>query len=513
MTFGVLQLGADDDVAIALQPLSIGTAAGGTVVVGGDIPRGHKVALRDLAGGSLVYKYGHVIGMASRPIRAGEHVHSHNLTMPTNPTAVASAGATGAHASVPASVPAVPADLPRTFQGIVRDDGRVATRNFIGVLTSVNCSATVAKLIVRKTEDEIAEMYPDGVDGVLALTHTSGCGMADTGPGWEILRRTLTGYARHPNIGGLVVVGLGCEINAMRSLVDEMGLSQTLPMSSFTIQDVGGTAAAVSTGIGRVREMADTLRGTRRTEVGVENLVLGMQCGGSDAWSALTANPALGVASDYLVSLGATSMLGETPEIYGAEQMLADRAVSGAVRDRLMERIAWWEQYTTAQGTTLDGNPSPGNKDGGITTILEKSLGSVAKGGQSPLAEIVDYAAVPAERGFVFMDTPGYDPVSATGMVAGGANIICFTTGRGSVFGSRPAPTVKLATNSVLATRMTGDIDVDCSGIVESGIPMLEMGRRVYEKLIAVASGERSKSEELGVGGEEMVPWQIGAVL
>jgi altronate hydrolase len=259
--------------------------------------------------------------------------------------------------------------------------------------------------------------------------------------------------------------------------------------------------------------MADAMRGTPRTPVGVEHLVLGMQCGGSDAWSALTANPALGVASDYLVALGATSMLGETPEIYGAEQMLAERATSDAVRDKLMERITWWERYTAAQGTTIDGNPSPGNKAGGITTILEKSLGSVAKGGQSPLAEIVDYAAVPTVKGFVFMDTPGYDPVSATGMVAGGANIIAFTTGRGSVFGSRPVPTVKLATNSELATRMSGDIDVDCSGVVEAGVPLEEMGRRVYRRLIEVASGDRSQSEDLGLGGEEIVPWQIGAVL
>jgi altronate hydrolase len=299
----------------------------------------------------------------------------------------------------------------------------------------------------------------------------------------------------------------------MGSLVAEMDLPEWLPQSSFTIQDMGGTAAAVKEGVRRVREMAETMRGTTRTPVGVEHLVLGMQCGGSDAWSALTANPALGVASDYLVALGATSMLGETPEIYGAEQMLAERATSDAVRDKLMERIAWWERYTAAQGTTIDGNPSPGNKAGGITTILEKSLGSVAKGGHSPLAEIVDYAAVPVEKGFVFMDTPGYDPVSATGMVAGGANVIAFTTGRGSVFGSRPVPTVKLATNSELATRMSGDIDVDCSGVVETGVPLEEMGRRVYRRLIEVASGDRSQSEGLGLGGEEIVPWQIGAVL
>jgi altronate hydrolase len=501
----VLHLGVDDDVAIALESLTRGTPVDDIVAVD-DIPSGHKIALHDLTAGALVHKYGHVIGMTGAAVRAGEHVHTHNLTMPPNATEVATSGPA-------AVVPEVPADLPRTFAGIVRPDGRVATRNYIGVLTTVNCSATVAKQIVRRTEDEIAEIHAEGVDGVVALTHGTGCGMANSGPGWDVLRRTLTGYARHPNIGGLVVVGLGCEINVMRSLVEEMDLPDWLPLSSFTIQDVGGTAAAVREGVRLVREMADALRGTPRRPVGVEHLVLGMQCGGSDAWSALTANPALGVASDYLVALGGTSMLGETPEIYGAEQMLAERATSDAVRDKLMERIHWWERYTTAQGTTIDGNPSPGNKAGGITTILEKSLGSVAKGGQSPLVEIVDYAAAPTAKGFVFMDTPGYDPVSATGMVAGGANIIAFTTGRGSVFGSRPVPTVKLATNSELATRMSGDIDVDCSGVVEAGVPLEEMGRRVYRRLVEVASGDRSQSEELGLGGEEIVPWQIGAVL
>jgi altronate hydrolase len=506
MTARLLHLDPDDDVGVALEPIRPGDPLG-PGPARDDVPRGHKVALTELPAGALVRKYGHVIGMASAPIRIGEHVHTHNLTMPANATELATGGHGGGRA------PDVPAGLPRTFDGIVRPDGRVATRNFIGVLTTVNCSATVAKQVARRTEDETAELYPEGVDGVLALTHGTGCGMADSGPGWDVLRRTLTGYARHPNIGGLVVIGLGCEVNAMRSLVDEMGLSAELPLASFTIQDVGGTAAAVAEGVRRVRAMAEQLRGTARTPVGVEHMVLGMQCGGSDAWSALTANPALGVASDYLVALGATSMLGETPEIYGAEQLLADRAVSPAVRDRLLERISWWEGYTASQGATLDGNPSPGNKAGGITTILEKSLGSVAKGGQSPLAEIVDYAAAPTGRGFVFMDTPGYDPVSATGMVAGGANIIAFTTGRGSVFGSRPAPTVKLATNSALAGSMTGDIDVDCSGIVESDRPLAEVGDEIYRTLVEVASGRRSQSEALGLGGEEIVPWQLGAVL
>ncbi|MGV9714026.1 UxaA family hydrolase [Gordonia sp. NPDC003424] len=509
MPSDILQLRDGDDVAIALHPLPVGTRLG-DVATTGDVPGGHKIALHDLAEGSLVHKYGHVIGVASAAIRAGDHVHTHNMTMPENPTGLATADPSDATA---ADRPTVPADLPRTFDGIVRPDGRVATRNYVAVLSTVNCSATVVKQIVRRTEDEIAELHVDGVDGVVALAHGTGCGMADSGLGWDVLRRTLIGYAQHPNIGALVVVGLGCEVNAMRSLVEDMTLPEWLPHTSFTIQEVGGTAAAISEGVVRVRAMADRLRGTRRQPVPVRHLTLGMQCGGSDAWSALTANPALGVASDHLVALGATSLLGETPEIYGAEQMLAGRAADPAVRDKLIERIEWWERYTSAQGASLDGNPSPGNKAGGITTILEKSLGSVAKGGRSPLAEVVDYAAAPTRDGLVFMDTPGYDPVSATGMVAGGANIIAFTTGRGSAFGSRPAPTIKLATNSELATRMAGDIDVDCSGVVESGVSVAEMGSRIYRTLIDVASGRRSASEELGVGGEEIVPWQIGAVL
>ncbi|SHN48096.1 UxaA family hydrolase [Cryptosporangium aurantiacum] len=500
MTARVLRLARTDDVAVVLDPLAAGEVADG-LVAREPVPAGHKIALRDLAPGAPIHKYGHVIGVATAAITAGDHVHVHNVGMP--------GGGSRATGGASQAISAVPDDLPRTFQGIVRPDGRIATRNYVAVLTTVNCSATVAKLVARRTEDHVGALHADGVDGVVALTHGSGCGMADSGPGWDVLRRTLTGYARHPNVGGVVVVGLGCEVNALSSLVEEIDV----PVASYTIQDAGGTAAAVTEGVEQVHRMAERLRGTTRTTVGVENLVLGMQCGGSDAWSALTANPALGVASDYLVALGGTSLLGETPEIYGAEQMLADRAVDDGVRDALLDRITWWERYTTSQGTTLDGNPSPGNKAGGITTILEKSLGAIAKGGHSPLAEVVDYAEAPSRRGLIFMDTPGYDPVSATGMVAGGAHLIAFTTGRGSAFGSRPVPTVKLASNAALARQMSGDIDVDCSGVVETGRPLAEVGAEVYRRLIAVASGERSVSEELGVGGEEIVPWQLGAVL
>jgi altronate hydrolase len=467
----ILLLHADDDVAVAVRDLVPGdtvAADGRTVPVRATVPAGHKVAVRDLPAGSIVHKYGQVIGAATVPIGAGDHVHVHNLGMPGTPGTPGALGRAAADGRGAAGAGvAVPADLRRTFLGIHRPDGSVATRNYVGVLTTVNCSATVARQIARRTES-VAETV-DGVDGVVALTHGSGCGMSDRGEGWDLLRRTLTGYARHPNIGGVVVVGLGCEVNEVRSLVGDLGVAEHVPVESYTIQDAGGTAAAIDRGVHLVGEMVAALAGTGRSEAGVEHLVLGLECGGSDGWSGLTANPALGVASDLLVALGGTAVLGETPEIYGAEHLLAARAVSAAVAEALLDRIAWWERYTRSQGTTLDGNPSPGNKAGGITTILEKSLGAAAKAGQSPLSAVCGYAEPIPRPGLVFMDTPGYDPVSVTGMVAGGATVVCFTTGRGSVFGSRPAPTVKLASNAETARRMADDIDVDCSPVITAG--------------------------------------------
>jgi len=505
VTVPLLHLAPDDDVAIART--------------GGDgVPAGHKVALHDLPAGAAVRKYGHVIGVTTRAVHAGEHVHEHNLTMPDDPDAVATgaeadAGTDAGTSGGSGRLPVLPAGLRRTFAGFRRGDGSVGTRNAIGVLTTVNCSATVARQIARRTDETLAESHPGAVDGVVALTHGTGCGMASRGEGWDLLRRTLRGYARHPNLGALLVVGLGCEVNDLRALTADLDLRADLPVEAFTIQDAGGTRAAVDHGTGWVRDVAADLGRAVREEADVRHLVLGLQCGGSDAWSGLTANPALGVASDLLVAAGGTSVLGETPEIYGAERLLAERAADPQVAAALLERIRWWTAYAAAQGTTLDGNPSPGNKAGGITTILEKSLGSVAKAGHAPLSAVRRYAEPVPSPGLVFMDTPGYDPVSVTGMVAGGVNLICFTTGRGSVFGSRPAPTVKLATNSAMARRMADDIDLDCSGVVEQGTELAVMGREVYDLLLDVASGRRTRSEDLGLGGEEFVPWQLGAVL
>lgn len=506
----LLLVSPHDDVAVALHEIPEGhrarTSAGATVPVlgadgGGPVPAGHKVALRRMAAGDLVHKYGQVIGVLTADVELGGHIHSHNLGMPER------ASREGVEKA--AVKPGFAQTRERTFQGIVRADGSVATRNYIGILTSVNCSATVAKLIARQFDG----VDLPGIDGVVALTHTSGCGLADEGMGWDILRRTLSGYAQHVNIAGLVVVGLGCEINTVQGLMEHIGQIDK-PVVDFTIQELGGSREAIARGAEVVKALADQVGVTQRQPVGLDKLVLGLQCGGSDAWSGMSANPVLGYASDAIVAAGGTSILGETPEVFGAEHLLAARATDPEVAAELLRRIDWWEEYTASHGTTMDGNPSAGNKAGGITTIVEKSLGAVVKAGHAPLSAVVDYAApLRTGMGLVHMDTPGYDPVSATGMVAGGANLICFTTGRGSVFGSKPAPTIKIATNSTMATAMAGDMDMDCGAVVDGRATIPELGEKLLDLICAVASGEKTFSEELGAGSEEMVPWQIGAVL
>jgi len=498
----LLLLHPTDDVYVALRPLAAGetvSAAGEEpVTVAGDIPVGHKLARRGLEAGSLVRKYGQIIGSLEQAVAPGGHVHTHNLAMPPRDARIAE----DTHAGT-----APTASRPRTFRGIRRADGRVGTRNDIGVLTTVNCSATVAQHIARQFD--LVDL-PDGVDGVVALTHGSGCGLEAKGAAWETLRRTLVGYATHPNIGGLVVVGLGCEVLTMAQFLDDLGVTD-IPTVSYTIQDVGGTKAAVRHGVELVTDLASRI-GVERTECGLGELVLGLKCGGSDAWSGLTANPVLGYASDVIVAAGGTAILAEMPEIYGAEHLLAARATGPAVAAALLDKIAWWETYAADNGASLDANPSAGNKAGGITTIVEKSLGAVAKAGTAPVSAVVDYGARVPSSGLVVMDTPGYDPVSVTGMISGGATVVCFTTGRGSVFGSKPTPTLKLATNSDVARRLSGDIDLDCGPVLD-GRPIAELGEELLDLICATASGRPTASEDLGVGNEEIIPWRTGAVM
>ncbi|HWS38655.1 MAG TPA: altronate dehydratase family protein, partial [Actinoplanes sp.] len=445
-----LLLRENDDVAVATRELAAGDVLrhdGRELTVHTTVPRSHKIALRDLPEGTPVHKYGQVIGSTTTGVRAGDHVHAHNLGM---------AAVDHEYEFGTGVQDIAPAAETRTFQGYRRADGRVGTRNFVGIVTSVNCSASTARMIADQFRGLAMDTWPN-VDGVVALAHDSGCGLVPASEGGQILLRTLRGYASHPNIGGLLVLGLGCEMIGVDTVLGGLpGDSDTI-IEKLTIQDTGGVRATVRAGTEVVRTLLDRLNDRHRETVPASALVVGLNCGGSDGYSGITANPALGHASDLLVAQGATTVLAETPEVFGAEHLLTRRAVSKEVGQRLLDRIAWWHTYVSAGGGTLDNNPSPGNKAGGLTTILEKSLGAVAKGGSAPLTAVYEYAEPITGHGFTFMDTPGYDPVSVTGLVAGGATVVVFTTGRGSVLGGKPAPVLKVATNSEIFQRMRED--------------------------------------------------------
>ncbi len=506
----VFLLHPDDDVAIARQQLIGGTALPGGARSRGLIPPGHKVALRDLATGHPVRRYNQVIGYATQAIASGEHVHVHNLGLRDDSLNADRDYAFGA------DVKADPSPQEASFMGIVRSDGRVATRNFIAVISTVNCSATVARAIAdhfsRRHHPQALTPYPM-VDGVIALTHGTGCGMDGEGEGLRVLERTLAGYARHANLAGVLVVGLGCEANQVDVWLRRSHLSQGPLLRTFNIQDSGGTSQTIERGISMVQEMLPLANAVSREPCSARHITVGLQCGGSDGYSGISANPALGAAVDRLVAHGGTAILSETPEIYGAEHLLTRRSVRPEVGQKLVQRIRWWEHYTQIHGGKMDNNPSPGNKNGGLTTIFEKSLGAVAKGGTTNLRAVYEYAEPVTEPGFVFMDTPGYDPVSATGQVAGGANLICFTTGRGSAYGCAPAPSLKLSTNSALYERQKDDIDINCGEVIDGLIDIDLLGLRIFEALLATASGQLTRSEQHGYGQNEFVPWQLGAVM
>jgi altronate hydrolase len=499
-----------DDVAIARHQLLGGTALPGGATSRGLIPPGHKVALHDLSSGHPVRRYNQVIGYATRAITAGEHVHVHNLGLLDD-----SLNAERDYAYC-ADLKPDPQPMQAMFQGIVRPDGRVATRNFIAILSTVNCSATVARAIAdhfsRRYNPQALKPYPM-VDGVIALTHGTGCGMDGEGEGLQVLERTLAGYARHANLGGVLVVGLGCEANQVGVWLKRSHLNEGPLLRTFNIQDSGGTSQTIEQGIELVQGMLPVANDVQRVPCSAQHIVVGLQCGGSDGYSGISANPALGAAVDRLVAHGGTAILSETPEIYGAEHLLTRRAINPEVGKKLVQRIRWWEQYTRINGGKMDNNPSPGNKNGGLTTIFEKSLGAVAKGGTTNLRAVYEYAQPVTEHGFVFMDTPGYDPVSATGQVAGGANLICFTTGRGSAYGCAPAPSLKLSTNNDLFQRQSDDIDINCGEVIDGQINIDQLGQVIFDRILATASGQATKSELHGYGQNEFVPWQLGAVM
>ena len=501
----VIRLNPLDNVLIARQALPQGLHLDAeAITVRQPIPSGHKLATERVEQGQPLRRYGQIIGFASQAINAGDHVHVHNVQMGDFARDYAFGVDTRSQPGSEAQ-----------FQGIVRADGRVATRNYIGILTSVNCSATVARAVAdhfrRDIHPEALADYPN-IDGVVALTHGAGCAVDPSGEALGLLRRTLAGYAVHPNFAAVLIIGLGCETNQIESLLETQGLQASAQLRAFTIQGIGGTSKTIAAGIEQVKSLLAEANHVQRQLVSARHLVVGLQCGGSDGYSGITANPALGNAVDRLVAAGGTAILSETPEIYGAEHLLTRRAVSREVGEKLVARIRWWEDYCQRMNAELNNNPSAGNKAGGLTTILEKSLGAVAKAGSSNLVDVYQYAETVRAQGLVFMDTPGYDPVSATGQVAGGANLIAFTTGRGSAYGCAPAPSIKLATNNRVFEHQEEDMDVNCGGIADGSTSIEERGAYIFEQMLRIASGERSKSEQHGYGQNEFVPWQIGAV-
>lgn len=502
----VIRLHSADNVVVARVPIGIGTAVPSENLVSrSQVPAGHKIAARDLRAGEPILKYNVCIGFAATDIPAGTYVHSHNMDFQEFDRDYAHA-----RDYVPTQI--LPESEQARFQGIVRANGQVGTRNYIGILATVNCSATVVHRIAAAFTQDVMDAYPN-VDGVVALSHGMGCGMEMSGEPMDLLRRTMGGYACHANFAGVLIVGLGCERNQLDALLKDQGLEAGSRLQTFIMQETGGTRKTIEAGVAAVKAMLPAANDVRREPVPARHLKIGLQCGGSDGFSSITANPALGAAMDILVRHGGTAILSETPEIYGVEHTLTSRARNREVGEKLVQRIRWWkEEYSPGRDVQINGKVSPGNQMGGLANIFEKSLGSSMKGGTTALMEVYRYAEPVRQPGMVFMDTPGFDPVSATGQIAGGANIICFTTGRGSMFGAKPVPSIKLATNTPMFDRLTEDMDVNCGDILDGTATLQEVAQRIFEEILRVASGDRSKSELLGLGDHEFVPWNIGVV-
>jgi altronate hydrolase len=499
-----LHLNPKDNVIVAVDGLDKGVSARGTTALA-RIPRGHKLAAAKIAKGQPVLKFGQIIGFASSDILPGDHVHTQNCSF-------AAFERDYAYAKDAKTETILPVEQQATFQGFRRASGRVGTRNYVGVMTSVNCSATVARFIAEEVKRSgILNDYPT-IDGVIPLVHSTGCGIDSDGETFEVLKRTTWGYACNPNMAAVLVVGLGCEGFQIARMKQAYNVQESDTFRTMTIQETGGTKKTVAAGVEVVRGMLAIAAKAKRETVPASELMLALQCGGSDGYSGITANVALGLAVDELVRHGGTAVLSETPEIYGAEHLLTRRAANREIGEKLVGIIKWWEDYTARAKMSMDNNPSPGNKAGGLTTILEKSLGAAAKGGSTTLQGVYHYAEPIRTKGFVYMDTPGYDPVSATGQVAGGCNMLAFTTGRGSAYGCKPTPSIKLATNTEMYRRMSDDMDINCGDIVD-GVPLPQKGQEIFDMLLRVASGEKSKSEQLGYGDAEYVPWQIGATM
>lgn len=496
-----LILNDQDTVAVALRNLAKGQQVNG-ITLNAAIHTGHKFALTNINEGDDVFKYAQPIGVASTNIKAGDHVHTHNLEFRE----------TACQYEFTSQTKNLTPESSDEFDGFVRPNGSVGTRNFVAVISSVNCSATAAYQIAAGFDDNTLADYP-AVDGITVFAHGTGCGLADNGEGFDQLQRVFAGYATHPNVAAVLLVGLGCEVSQLKTLLDTYRFKEGPLLQTLNIQTSGGHQKTVQRGQALVTEMLQAANQHSRTRCSAEHLSLALQCGGSDAWSGVTANPALGYAADLLVKQGGRVVLAETPEIYGAEHLLTRRASSESVGKDLLARVHWWQDYVARNNGSLDNNPSPGNKLGGLTTILEKSLGAVAKSGTSTMTGVYKYADPITKPGFAFMDSPGYDPVSVTGQIATGCNVVAFTTGRGSTFGSKPAPCLKIATNTDMYQRMSDDMDINAGRILTDGESVESIGNEIYQLVLNIASGKQSLSELQNLGDNEFVPWQIGATM
>ena len=496
-----IHLNPADNVAIARVQLSPGQTIrveGRTVTVEDPVPAGHKIALEAIPAGEAIIRYGQTMGRARLRIEPGRHLHTHNVSFEEISFNYEFPEGELRPAELPKNIP--------TFLGYPREDGRAGTRNYIAVVAASNCAAHTAELIAESFEEE---HMPPNVDGVVAFPHGDGCGQT-AGPDLTQLQRTLGGVLNHPNVAGAIILGLGCEVNQIDHYLGK-GAARTERLAGMTLQSSGGTRATLDAARKTIRGMMDRAADEKRVETSASKIVLGLNCGGSDSFSGITANPALGLCSDMLAAIGATAVLAETTEIIGAEHLLVKRARNRAVGEKLLEMIRKYKNYLNQFGGSFDDNPSPGNKEGGLTNILEKSLGAATKAGASPLMDVVDYAERIDSPGFVFMNTPGYDPASLSGLAAGGCNLIAFTTGRGSAIGFPTIPVIKIASNSAMYRRMQDNMDINAGRIADGEATVQQIGREIFEFLLRVASGERTCSERLG--HKEFVPWRIGPVM
>ena len=498
--FNIIKLNEKDNIGVAPMPIPENTEINLGVLTKDAIPFGHKISLADIKKGSFIYKYGQIIGTASNDILCGQHVHSHNLIFSEFDRKYEIKSKNKFNLE----------NNNLFFKGYKRENGKAGTRNYIGLISTVNCSATVVKKIAENINIHLLKNNFANIDGAVCLKHSSGCGMNTSGHGMQVFNRTIEGFKHHPNFGKVFVIGLGCECAQISLYQNDSNKDK---VEYLNIQDEGGTREIINNVTKKIINDLEDINSITRNNIPVSELTVALQCGGSDSYSGITANPALGFASDLLIKNGGSTILAETPEIYGAEHLLIERAKKKEIVDKLIKQIEWWKHYTLINNGSLDNNPSPGNKKSGLTTILEKSLGAVAKSGTSTMMAVLDYSEKISSKGFNFMDSPGYDPVSVTGQVASGSNVICFTTGRGSCFGFKPSPSIKIASNTNMFNKLEEDMDINAGKIMDGESNIEEVGNQIFHKIIAVASGEQTKSELNGYGDDEFNPWVIGATM